>query len=287
MKSKVLPILVSNLLVAVVAWSAASFFAGGDAEALAAKDAEIRALKDELAKRASRASRGNASRRAAAAAPRENAPADASPEAADARRRETERRFETFRKIRRDTAITRLALRLNLTEEQKARLAERAEANEAELRELAERARLAPDDEALRAELRERMRASDPEEFVAELLGEEQQAEYEAYRRERATARAETVANMRLAMLQDSVALSQEQKDRYFSEYATAALESDGRVSREAEREILKNVLSNEQFSAYEEQQATLEAAGVGRGGMRGGMRGMRFDGGNPPPPRE
>ncbi len=286
MKSKVLPILVSNLLVAVVAWSAASFFAGGDAEALHAKDAEIRVLKDELAKRASRASRGNASRRAAAA-PRENAPADASPEAADARRRETERRFETFRKIRRDTAITRLALRLNLTEEQKARLAERAEANEAELRELAERARLAPDDEALRAELRERMRASDPEEFVAELLGEEQQAEYEAYRRERATARAETVANMRLAMLQDSVALSQEQKDRYFSEYATAALESDGRVSREAEREILKNVLSNEQFSAYEEQQATLEAAGVGRGGMRGGMRGMRFDGGNPPPPRE
>ena len=127
------------------------------------------------------------------------------------------------------------------------------------------------------------MRASDPEEFVAELLGEEQQAEYEAYRRERATARAETVANMRLAMLQDSVALSQEQKDRYFSEYATAALESDGRVSREAEREILKNVLSNEQFSAYEEQQATLEAAGVGRGGMRG----MRFDGGTPPPPRE
>ena len=286
MKSKVLPILVSNLLVAVVAWSAASFFAGGDAEALAAKDAEIRALKDELAKRASRASRGNASRRAAAA-PRENAPADASPEAADARRWETERRFETFRKIRRDTAITRLALRLNLTEEQKVRLAERAEANEAELRELAERARLAPDDEALRAELRERMRASDPEEFVAELLGEEQQAEYEAYRRERATARAETVANMRLAMLQDSVALSQEQKDRYFSEYATAALETDGRVSREAEREILKNVLSNEQFSAYEEQQATLEAAGVGRGGMRGGMRGMRFDGGNPPPPRE
>lgn len=286
MKSKVLPILVSNLLVAVVAWSAASFFAGGDAETLAAKDAEIRALKDELAKRTSRASRGNASRRAAAG-PRENAPADASPEAADARRRETERRFETFRKIRRDTAITRLALRLNLTEEQKARLAERAEANEAELRELAERARLAPDDEALRAELRERMRASDPEEFVAELLGEEQQAEYEAYRRERATARAETVANMRLAMLQDSVALSQEQKDRYFSEYATAALESDGRVSREAEREILKNVLSNEQFSAYEEQQATLEAAGVGRGGMRGGMRGMRFDGGNPPPPRE
>lgn len=281
MKSKVLPILVSNLLVAVVAWSAASFFAGGDAETLAAKDAEIRALKDELAKRTSRASRGNASRRAAA--PRENAPADASPEAADARRRETERRFETFRKIRRDTAITRLTLRLNLTEEQKARLAERAEANEAELRELAERARLAPDDEALRAELRERMRASDPEEFVAELLGEEQQAEYEAYRRERATARAETVANMRLAMLQDSVALSQEQKDRYFSEYATAALESDGRVSREAEREILKNVLSNEQFSAYEEQQATLEAAGVGRGGMRG----MRFDGGNPPPPRE
>lgn len=286
MKSKVLPILVSNLLVAVVAWSAASFFAGGDAEALAAKDAEIRVLKDELAKRASRASRGNASRRDAAG-PRENAPADASPEAADARRRETERRFETFRKIRRDTAITRLALRLNLTEEQKARLAERAEANEAELRELAERARLAPDDEALRAELRERMRASDPEEFVAELLGEEQQAEYEVYRRERATARAETVANMRLAMLQDSVALSQEQKDRYFSEYATAALESDGRVSREAEREILKNVLSNEQFSAYEEQQATLEAAGVGRGGMRGGMRGMRFDGGNPPPPRE
>lgn len=285
MKSKVLPILVSNLLVAVVAWSAASFFAGGDAETLAAKDAEIRALKDELAKRTSRASRGNASRRAAA--PRENAPADASPEAADARRRETERRFETFRKIRRDTAITRLALRLNLTEEQKARLAERAEANEAELRELAERARLAPDDEALRAELRERMRASDPEEFVAELLGEEQQAEYEAYRRERATARAETIANMRLAMLQDSVALSQEQKDRYFSEYATAALESDGRVSREAEREILKNVLSNEQFSAYEEQQATLEAAGVGRGGMRGGMRGMRFDGENPPPPRE
>ena len=286
MKSKVLPILVSNLLVAVVAWSAASFFAGGDAEALAAKDAEIRALKDELAKRASRASRGNASRRAAAA-PRENAPADASPEAADARRRDSERRFETFRKIRRDTAITRLALRLNLTEEQKARLAERAEANEAELRELAERARLSPDDEALRAELRERMRAADPEEFVAELLGEEQQAEYEAYRRERATARAETVANMRLAMLQDSVALSQEQKDRYFSEYATAALETDGRVSREAEREILKNVLSNEQFSAYEEQQATLEAAGVGRGGMRGGMRGMRFDGGNPPPPRE
>lgn len=283
MKSKVLPILVSNLLVAVVAWSAASFFAGGDAEVLAAKDAEIRALKDELEKRASRASRGNASHRAAAAAPRENAPADASSEAADARRRETERRFETFRKIRRDTAITRLALRLNLTEEQKARLAERAEANEAELRELAERARLAPDDEALRAELRERMRASDPEEFVAELLGEEQQAEYEAYRRERATARAETVANMRLAMLQDSVALSQEQKDRYFSEYATAALESDGRVSREAEREILKNVLSNEQFSAYEEQQATLEAAGVGRGGMRG----MRFDGGTPPPPRE
>ncbi|MGN0835670.1 MAG: hypothetical protein ACI4QA_07610 [Candidatus Spyradosoma sp.] len=284
MKSKVLPILVSNLIVAVLAWCAASFFAGGDADALAAKDAEIRALKDELAKRAARSPRGNDARRSVAAAPRENAADAADPETTEARRKERERRFETFRKIRRDTAVTRLAMRLNLNEEQKAQLAARAEEHEAALRELAERVRSEPDNEALRAELRERMRAADPEEVVAELLGGEQLEEYEAYRRERATARAETVANMRLAMLQESVALSQEQKDRYFSEYATAALETDGRVSSESEREILKNVLTNEQFSVYEDQQATLEAAGVGRGGMRGGMRGMR-DGGNPPPP--
>ena len=274
MKSKILPILISNILVAGVVWYAASGSAS-NSEALAAKDAEIQLLKEELAKKSSRPSRSNRSARAQQAESQTVAESDtATDEARENRRRQMARRFEDFRKIRTNAAISRLALRLNLSEEQTARMHAVAEERSAELRSLMESLREARengnDTNELRAQMAELMRANNPEEYVAELLSEEQKSEYEAYRNERATARAETVANMRLSMLQEAVALNQEQKDKYFSEYASAAINNNGRVDRETEEKILKDVLTNEQWNAYSEQQQAMEALGGNRGMGRG-----------------
>ena len=282
MKSKILPIVISKLLVAGIVWYVAAAPAA-DTDALAAKDAEIRALKDELARKNTRSARGNR-----ASAQRAERPAVANDEAAndetrEARRQQMAQRFDNFRRIRTNTAISRLALRLNLSAEQTARMHELAQARSAEAQNLMVAIREARENGAdtneLSAQLREAMRANNPEEYITELLSDEQKAEYEAYRSERATARAETVANMRLSMLQESVALNQEQKDKYFSEYASAAMSNDGRVDRDTEERILRGVLSAEQWNVYAEQQKAMEALGGpggpgGPGGMRGG-RGM------------
>ncbi|MBR5622176.1 MAG: hypothetical protein IKW49_03215 [Opitutales bacterium] len=282
MKSKILPIVISNLLVAGIVWYVAAAPAA-DTDALAAKDAEIRALKDELARKNTRSARGNR-----ASSQRAERPAVANDEAAndetrEARRQQMAQRFDNFRRIRTNTAISRLALRLNLSAEQTTRMHELAQARSAEAQNLMVAIREARENGAdtneLSAQLREAMRANNPEEYITELLSDEQKAEYEAYRAERATARAETVANMRLSMLQESVALNQEQKDKYFSEYASAAMNNDGRVDRDTEERILRGVLSAEQWNVYAEQQKAMEALGGpggpgGPGGMRGG-RGM------------
>lgn len=279
MKSKILPILISNILVAGVVWYAAP--GSSDAEALAQKDAEIQSLKSELSKRSSRAPRANRNftQRNENRVAGETATAD--DETREARRQQMAQRFESFRKIRINTAISRLSLRLNLNEEQTARLHAIAEERSGEVQNLMEALREARengrDTNELAAQLRELMQANNPEEYVAEILSDEQKSEYENYRNERATARAETVANMRLSMLQESVALNQEQKDKYFSEYASAAMNNDGRVDRETEEKILKEVLSAEQWNAYAEQQKAMEA--IGAPGFRGRRQGM-----NPPP---
>lgn len=264
MKSKILPILLSNILVAAVVWYAASPSVDPTHSLLAAKDKEIQELKDELAKNRSRNSRNSEFARARrqqnqnsdTAAPAENETARAE------RRQAMAQQVANFRKLHTNATISRLALRLNLSEEQKAQLLARAEERSAEIQTLMEQMRTARESgenvEALQARMRELMQGNNPENYIAEFLSEEQKSEYANYQQERATARAETQANMSLAMIQEAVPLTREQKDKYFSEYAAAALQ--GNISIEEQNRILKNILSAEQYSAYEEQQQAFQS---------------------------
>lgn len=292
MKSKILPILLSNILVAGVVWYAASPSSDTDASALAAKDKEIRELKAELSKSRSRNPRvGDSARQRRQPSNETAAMTPENEEAAAARRQEMAQRFDNFRKIRTNAHVSRLALRLNLTEEQKAQVLARAEERNAEIQALMEEMRAAresgQDMGEMQNRMRELMRSNNPDQYVSEFLTAEQKAEYDAYQQERTTARAETTATMSLAMVQEAIPLNQEQKDKYFAEYAAAAM--NGRVSQEDQNKILKNVLTPEQYSVYEQQQQAYQTVGRpgegrGRGGMRGGPGGG-FGGGMQPPP--
>lgn len=277
MKSKILPILISNILVAGIVWYAASG-TGSDSEALAGKDAEIRMLKDELAKRNNRSSRSNRPARQNAETRAAESSDPSSEETREARRRQMTQRFENFRRVRTNAAISRLSLRLNLTEEQTARLQAISEERSAEIQAVMEALREAresgADTDELGTRMRELMRANNPEEYITDLLSDEQKSEYAAYRNERATARTETVTNMRLSMIQEAVPLNQEQKDKYFAEYAAAAMNSENsRVDPETEEKILRGILSEDQWKVYSEQQQAMEALG-GPGAMRGNRGG-------------
>ena len=256
MKSKILPFLISNIAVATIVWICAAKL-GGDSAALAQKDSEIAALKAELAKNRSRPqtprtrSRNNVSADAGEA----NQATAATQARRDWRQHATQRNFEN--------KITRLSLRLKLSDAQRAQLAEISEKHSSLAAQFGE-LMTAHDRDGPTAEIVEQIRvlskqmnALDPENCIADLLSDEQKAQYEEYRIERATNRAETFATGSLSMIQEIIPLTREQKDRYFSEYASASLASEnGFVNPEKSKEILKNILSNEEYAIFEEQTA-------------------------------
>ena len=90
---------------------------------------------------------------------------------------------------------------------------------------------------------------TDFETEIRAVLNEEQAANYDSLLAEQRTNSIESIANQRLAQLQQNLDLSPEQKDQAFAVFTDSATSSDSAVQ---EREKLREILTPEQMTVFE-----------------------------------
>lgn len=114
------------------------------------------------------------------------------------------------------------------------------------------------------AELRQKLDTMNLGQYLGEILGPEQYAEFDSHRQQRNTVAQEAFASRELSRLVDTVKLSEQQLDQIYSAYYQQATQAvpegelfDSRRMRqqrgdiEAQTEILADILDTEQLAAY------------------------------------